>query len=165
MKANTIQEFWNTQTFDYHQTISGLPNGTYKFSVRGYYRDGSSQTRDYTMYGYGADKFVNGTEQLRAIYYANGTSAPIMSLYAGAKKAPEEGFSFQAEREGGKSSGLYVPNTLHEANCALWTGNYQNAEITVTVTDGTLKFGVKKEAGVIDDWSAKIGRASCRERV
>ena len=152
VKANTIQEFWNTQTFDYHQTISGLPNGTYKFSVRGYYRDGSSQTRDYTMYGYGADKFVNGTEQLRAIYYANGTSAPIMSLYAGAKKAPEEGFSFQAEREGGKGSGLYVPNTPHEANCALWTGNYQNAEITVTVTDGTLKFGVKKEAGVIDDW-------------
>ena len=152
VKANTIQEFWNTQTFDYHQTISGLPNGTYKFSVRGYYRDGSSQTRDYTMYGYGADKFVNGTEQLRAIYYANGTSAPIMSLYAGAKKAPEEGFSFQAEREGGKSSGLYVPNTPDEANCALWTGNYQNAEITVTVTDGTLKFGVKKEAGVIDDW-------------
>ena len=152
VKANTIQEFWNTQTFDYHQTISGLPNGTYKFSVRGYYRDGSSQTRDYTMYGYGADKFVNGTEQLRAIYYANGTSAPIMSLYAGAKKAPEEGFSFQAEREGGKSSGLYVPNTPHEANCALWTGNYQNAEITVTVTDGTLKFGIKKEAGVVDDW-------------
>ena len=152
VKANTIQEFWNTQTFDYHQTINGLPNGTYKFSVRGYYRDGSSETRDYTMYGYGADKFANGTEQLRAIYYANGTSAPIMSLYAGAKTAPEEGFSFQAEREGGQGSGLYVPNTPHEANYALWKGNYQNAEITVTVTDGTLKFGVRKEAGVVDDW-------------
>ncbi len=152
VKANTIQEFWNTQTFDYHQTISGLPNGTYKFSVRGYYRDGSSQTRDYTMYGYGADKFLNGAEQLRATYYANGASAPIMSLYAGAKKAPEEGFSFQAERENKQNSGLYVPNTPHEANYALWTGNYQNAEITVTVTDGTLKFGVKKDAGVVDDW-------------
>ena len=152
VKANTIQEFWNTQTFDYHQTINGLPNGTYKFSVRGYYRDGSSETRDYTMYGYGADKFANGTEQLRATYYANGTSAPIMSLYAGAKTAPEEGFSFQAEREGGQGSGLYVPNTPHEANYALWQGNYQNAEITVTVTDGTLKFGVRKEAGVVDDW-------------
>ena len=152
VKANTIQEFWNTQTFDYHQTISGLPNGTYKFSVRGYYRDGSSQTRDYTMYGYGADKFLNATEQLRATYYANGASAPIMSLYAGAKKAPEEGFSFQAERENKQNSGLYVPNTPHEANYALWTGNYQNAEITVTVTDGTLKFGVKKDAGVVDDW-------------
>ena len=152
VKANTIQEFWNTQTFDYHQTISGLPNGTYKFSVRGYYRDGSSQTRDYTMYGYGADKFLNATEQLRATYYANGASAPIMSLYAGAKKAPEEGFSFQAERENKQNSGLYVPNTPHEANCALWMGNYQNAEITVTVTDGTLKFGVKKDAGVVDDW-------------
>ena len=152
VKANTIQEFWNTQTFDYHQTITGLPNGTYKFSVRGYYRDGSSETRDYTMYGYGADKFAKGTEQLRATYYANGTSAPIMSLYAGAKTAPEEGFSFQAEREGGQGSGLYVPNTPHEANYALWKGNYQNAEITVTVTDGTLKFGVRKEAGVVDDW-------------
>lgn len=152
VKANTIQEFWNTQTFDYHQTINGLPNGTYKLSVRGYYRDGSSETRDYTMYGYGADKFANGTEQLRATYYANGTSAPIMSLYAGAKTAPEEGFSFQAEREGGQGSGLYVPNTPHEANYALWKGNYQNAEITVTVTDGTLKFGVRKEAGVVDDW-------------
>ena len=152
VKANTIQEFWNTQTFDYHQTINGLPNGTYKFSVRGYYRDGSSETRDYTMYGYGADKFANGTQQLRATYYANGTSAPIMSLYAGAKTAPEEGFSFQAEREGGQGSGLYVPNTPHEANYALWKGNYQNAEITVTVTDGTLKFGVRKEAGVVDDW-------------
>ena len=152
VKANTIQEFWNTQTFDYHQTITGLPNGTYKFSVRGYYRDGSSETRDYTMYGYGADKFANGTEQLRATYYANGTSAPIMSLYAGAKTAPEEGFSFQAEREKDQGSGLYVPNTPHEANYALWKGNYQNAEITVTVTDGTLKFGVRKEAGVVDDW-------------
>lgn len=152
VKANTIQEFWNTQTFDYHQTINGLPNGTYKFSVRGYYRDGSSETRDYTMYGYGADKFANGTEQLRATYYANGTSAPIMSLYASAKTAPEEGFSFQAEREKDQGSGLYVPNTPHEANYALWKGNYQNAEITVTVTDGTLKFGVRKEAGVVDDW-------------
>lgn len=152
VKANTIQEFWNTQTFDYHQTINGLPNGTYKFSVRGYYRDGSSETRDYTMYGYGADKFAKGTEQLRATYYANGTSAPIMSLYAGAKAAPEEGFSFQAEREKDQGSGLYVPNTPHEANYALWKGNYQNAEITVTVTDGTLKFGVRKEAGVVDDW-------------
>lgn len=152
VKANTIQEFWNTQTFDYHQTINGLPNGTYKFSIRGYYRDGSSETRDYTMYGYGADKFANGTEQLRATYYANGTSAPIMSLYAGAKTAPEEGFSFQAEREKDQGSGLYVPNTPHEANYALWKGNYQNAEITVTVTDGTLKFGVRKEAGVVDDW-------------
>ena len=129
-----------------------MPNGTYKFSVRGYYRDGSSETRDYTMYGYGADKFANGTEQLRATYYANGTSAPIMSLYAGAKTAPEEGFSFQAEREKDQGSGLYVPNTPHEANYALWKGNYQNAEITVTVTDGTLKFGVRKEAGVVDDW-------------
>ncbi len=152
VKANTIQEFWNTQTFNYHQTINGLPNGTYKFSVRGYYRDGSSETRDYTMYGYGAEKFANGTEQLRATYYANGTSAPIMSLYAGAKTAPEEGFSFQAEREKDQGSGLYVPNTPHEANYALWKGNYQNAEITVTVTDGTLKFGVRKEAGVVDDW-------------
>lgn len=152
VKANTIQEFWNTQTFDYHQTINGLPNGTYKFSVRGYYRDGSSETRDYTMYGYGADKFAKGTEQLRATYYANGTSAPIMSLYAGAKTAPEEGFSFQAEREKDQGSGLYVPNTPHEANYALWKGNYQNAEITVTVTDGTLKFGVRKEASVVDDW-------------
>ena len=152
VKANTIQEFWNTQTFDYHQTINGLPNGTYKFSVRGYYRDGSSETRDYTMYGYGADKFAKGTEQLRAAYYANGTSAPIMSLYAGAKTAPEEGFSFQAEREKDQGSGLYVSNTPHEANYALWKGNYQNAEITVTVTDGTLKFGVRKEAGVVDDW-------------
>ena len=152
VKANTIQEFWNTQTFDYHQTINGLPNGTYKFSIRGYYRDGSSETRDYTMYGYGADKFAKGTEQLRATYYANGTSAPIMSLYAGAKTAPEEGFSFQAEREKDQGSGLYVPNTPHEANYALWKGNYQNAEITVTVTDGTLKFGVRKEAGVVDDW-------------
>ena len=119
VKANTIQEFWNTQTFDYHQTITGLPKGT---------------------------------EQLRATYYANGTSAPIMSLYAGAKTAPEEGFSFQAEREKDQGSGLYVPNTPHEANYALWKGNYQNAEITVTVTDGTLKFGVRKEAGVVDDW-------------
>ena len=152
VKANTIQEFWNTQTFDYHQTINGLPNGTYKFSIRGYYRDGSSETRDYTMYGYGANKFANGTEQLRATYYANGTSAPIMSLYAGAKTAPEEGFSFQAEREKDQGSGLYVPNTPHEANYALWKGNYQNAEITVTVTDGTLKFGVRKEAGVVDNW-------------
>ena len=152
VKANTIQEFWNTQTFDYHQTINGLPNGTYKFSVRGYYRDGSSETRDYTMYGYGADKFAKGTEQLRATYYANGTSAPIMSLYAGAKTAPEEGFRVQAEREKDQGSGLYVPNTPHEANYALWKGNYQNAEITVTVTDGTLKFGVRKEAGVVDDW-------------
>ena len=75
-----------------------------------------------------------------------------MSLYAGAKTAPEEGFSFQAEREKDQGSGLYVPNTPHEANYALWKGNYQNAEITVTVTDGTLKFGVRKEAGVVDDW-------------
>ena len=57
-------EKWNT-TFDVYQDLVGLPDGYYRLSVQGFYRDGNSATEN---------------RERHAILYAGETTIPLMSI-------------------------------------------------------------------------------------
>ncbi len=151
--ANRTMEFWCTKAIDFYQTITGLPNGTYKVSCRGYYRDGAAEKRNGRNDPMAATKKANGTETLRAYLYANTSEEPLMSIFNDPNPNSDEGFNFKALNDDGTESSYMVPNKTSEANETFYYGHYQNKELTAYVTDGTLRIGVRKSDGAADDWT------------
>lgn len=159
MNCNRVYEMWSSYTASITQTVKELPVGTYGLSVQGYYREGSADdVKDWNgVDPFGYDLYSAGTEHHYATYYANSSSAPLMSIFEGAKDARETGYEYNAKMTDPEfldvmESGKWVPNSTDQASYALFYGAYLNDEIKTSVADGTLTIGVKKEQGVNDDW-------------
>ena len=75
----TDAEFFE-RTFDMHQTISGLPNGTYRLQVKGFHRPGS--------YSAVYSDFMSGTDNVSAVLYANADSQTLANIVRDAQDAP-----------------------------------------------------------------------------
>jgi hypothetical protein len=160
VRCNAVKEFWNLATVNMHQTLSGMPNGTYGLSVQGFYRDGSSEPRGdngaNSSYS-GIDHYKAGTNVNNAVYYINGNSNPLKSIYSEAKTTMAEGtFEYNAQSVGEdgtwSESGNFVPNNTNSASSAIFGGAYQNDVIKASVADGNIMIGVKKDAAVNDNW-------------
>lgn len=138
VRCNRAHESWNSNSFDLRQTITGIPNGTYVVSIQGYYRDGGDPQ----------GKFANGTEVLRAYYFANGESKPLMSTFGGGVDEKDDLHDLGA-------AGKWAPNSLDNASAVFFYGEYKNEPLVVEVTDGTLTLGVTKTSneGQSADWS------------
>lgn len=141
---NRAVESWSNSVGSFYQDITGLPNGTYGLTLQGYYRDGSTNAI--------GPKHTNGSEVIRAYYFANEVSAPLMSICENGVEDYIEGAfedtyddGYWYPGDGGKALG-------NAAQC-FYMGYYWNPEIQVIVTNGTLRIGVKKDAGVGDDWT------------
>ena len=134
-EVNYNGEKFNT-TFDVYQTLSGIPNGVYTLSCQGFYRDGG--------YADAASLRSSGKEALNAVLYANGESTQLPSIFSAAGKNGTVGVN---------SSLGYIPNTQPEASAYLSAGLYAGTSVTVTVTDNTLRIGVKKTNAVTNDWT------------
>lgn len=159
INCNRVFEMWSSYSASLTQTIKDLPVGTYGLSVQGYYREGSADNvKDWDgVSPFGYDLWSTGTEHHYAKYFANSTTADIMSIFDGAKDAREEGYEYNAKMTDPEfldvmESGKWVPNSTDQASWALFYGAYKNPEIKTSVADGTLNIGVKKEQGVNDDW-------------
>ena len=142
--ANRAFESWNGSVGEFAQTITGLPDGRYGLTLQGYYRDGST--------GGVGSKHVEGTEVIRAYYFANSVKHPLMSICENCVTEPIENV-FPVEVEGG----YFLPgdggSALPNASNSFYLDFYWNEEIFVTVAGGTLKIGVGKDSGVGDDWT------------
>ncbi len=141
---NCAVESWSNSVGSFYQDITGLPNGTYGLTVQGYYRDGSTNAI--------GPKHDNGTEVIRAYYFANEVSAPLMSICDNGVQDYIEGAfedtyddGYWYPGDGGKALG-------NAAQC-FYMGYYWNEDIQVIVTNGTLRIGIKKDGGVGDDWT------------
>ena len=136
--ANMNGEKFNT-TFDVYQELVGVPNGVYELTMQGFYRNGG--------YADAATARTNGTEALNAVLYMNDTEVALPSIFEGAGKAGTTGVN---------TAHGYIPNGQGEASTYFNGnnfGNYKVGPISVTVTDGTLKIGVKKTEAVTNDWT------------
>ena len=136
--ANMNGEKYNT-IFDVYQEIVGVPNGVYELTMQGFYRNGG--------YADAATARTNGTEALNAILYMNDTEVALPSIFEGAGKSGTTGVN---------TAHGYIPNGQGDASAyfnANNYGNYQVGPISVTVTDGTLRIGVKKSTEVTNDWT------------
>ena len=149
--ANDAEKF-NT-TFDYFQLLQGLPAGTYKVSVQGFYRAGYAN-EDY-------DSFVaDPTADSNAFLYATGeetVSAPLHRLASQpiVMESLSDGWVYANE-----ANFLAVPNSMTTAGDAFQTPGddganlYSNNNVIVKVgEDGKLTIGLKKDVQIANDWT------------
>jgi len=128
-------EFFST-TFDFSQTLTGLPNGTYRVSVQGFYRNGNYSQSEYNNY-------LNGTDVVTAYLYANQSSTTLKSIYADVSDDWYNGAV--------SLSGVYFPNNMYCASMFFADGKYANA-VETKVSDGTLKLGINNDSYVGNNW-------------
>ena len=138
--GNGAREIWyNKGAYDIGYKLTGLPDGVYRFTFSGFYRDGNAA-------GIGA-KHQNGTEVIRPELYINEKTQPVMSTCAPELTTSSKGCNFN-------SSGIYVPNSLGDAAQATAAGYYVNKAIKVIITDGVIDLGVRASEGAdgTEDW-------------
>ena len=151
--ASCTAEKYNTN-FDYYQLLQGLPEGTYKLSVQGFYRAGSPDG-DYTLWSNDPNSDNN------AILYAatddHSVDTPLQRLASGAQPMDELLSDWAWADE---SKGLAVPNRMWTAADAFKTvGNngaklFSNNSIIVKVgPEGRLTIGLKKDVQISADWT------------
>ena len=139
--ANRAAECWSGGHGEFYQVITGIPNGTYGLTVQGFYRDGPTSGV--------LSKYEEGTEEFRGWYFANDATAPLMSICANGatEEVPDALIA---------DGGFFNPGNgweaLPRATTAFYLGYYQNPELKVVVTDGTLRIGIRKESDTDDDW-------------
>ena len=141
-ESNFCGEKWNTASFDVAQELKGLPNGNYILRAQGFYRMGGGGNNP----DLAAQRHQSGTETLNAMLYANDESIPLMSIIEGAQRNK---FTYG---ESISTTYGYVPQNMESAASAFSQGLYEH-ELPVTVTDGTLRIGVKKTVASSNDWT------------
>jgi hypothetical protein len=135
-------EFWNG-TFDFWQKVSGLPQGTYRLSVQGYYREGDN---DVTYQSY-----LNEEENLTAELYAGEYAQPLVSVYS--YEYPREVSGCWTYSSGGWFGGErhYFPNNMYSASVAFANGAYRNS-LEFETDGGDVQIGVKNEVWNNSNW-------------
>ena len=130
--------------YDTYIEATDVPDGKYRFSMAGYYRDGT-----------GAEAIQNykaGTSTLNAKIYANENTTDIQSIGIGMRtsKAWDNADESSAEVEG---TTYYVPNSQEVATFYFNENKYPMQSVDVIVSNGTLRFGMKKETTIAYDWT------------
>lgn len=134
--GNGVREIWsNTGAYDIGYQLTGLPEGVYRFTFSGYYRDGAVATI--------GSRHDDGTEVIRPEIYVNDVTQPVMSTC----KATANGKGCDTQ-----SGNYYVPNNIGNGAVATREGIYVNKAIKVVITDGVIDLGVRATEGVSDDW-------------
>lgn len=131
----------NNQTMNEYTTLTELPSGVYEFTVQAFYRDADWSDAL-------TQRFVNGTDELRAEYYAGSASAKVMSIY-------KDGHATRVDNTFTKEvAGKWLPGSHTDAARSFRDYNaYMNDYIEATVTDGTLKIGLSKiDNNTPNDW-------------
>ena len=149
-RCNRVREVWHlVQNYQDFVVLEGLPNGTYRFRIQGWYRDGDAinaeEDADFWT------RYDNGTSVKRAEYFANAAKGAVKLVTDEAFEGEtplEASFSYNEERD------LYLPNSMATASKLFvdFPDAYQNEWIEAVVTDGTLVLGVQKNEGAHHDW-------------
>lgn len=141
-RGSMIVESWNSgDNVEISQEVS-VPNGRYSLTFQGFYRDGSVEDV--------GTRYANGNEKIRAMFYANGSEAPLRSIIY-----PDHTSALTDPARWPKQTGdtWYVPNSMQDCSRAMNIENvYHNDPIEATVTDGILRIGVKKTGSSGNDW-------------
>lgn len=140
---NNLQnaEFFNTD-FDTWQDLQGLPDGTYRLSLQGFYRAG--------LEGPAYEAKQSGSETLNAELYvttdSKTTITKMQSIFTG---APTSKLGVDGEINLGQ---WWVPNTMSAAAVYFAKDYYKDNSIEVQVTNGQLRIGLRKSTTIRRDW-------------
>lgn len=126
-------------TFDLYQTITGLDNGDYEVAIQAFQRAGGN---DEVL----AARKV-GTEKVEGYLYANDAEQGLKSVF--------DEYLAEAAVSGNDynpSEGRYYVNGMAGFRVAADKGLYWNV-VKATVTDGTLKIGIKNTSSANGYWN------------
>ena len=134
--SSSVVEFFE-MTFDFNQTIMGLPAATYVLKVQAFNRPGAAQTA-YTNYHKGTNKVATklyaGKNDMKVCHFAEG---------AGRSKLHNDDLPMSSPKG-------YVPDTKASAAAYFGKGRYDN-ELLFSIDETTdLKIGVKFTSTTID---------------
>lgn len=146
---NSLQEAWdNSRYYVHYIVLNDIPNGTYKFTPYGYYREDWESQEAW-------DRYNNNETICRAQYFAGESIHNFMH-------PADPGFTDKPDYEGVEGDwrsvealgGNWIPNCTTAGSTAILAGIYKNEPIEAVVTDGTLVLGVVKYTGDYHDWVA-----------
>ena len=139
--GHEVMEFYNCD-FDFHQTITDIPNGKYIVKVQAFYRVGGNDSGA----GYQA-----GSEKITAKLYANDEESSLTSMY----KYTADVMGVTPNLLNGYVNGLESANLAFSSYNALADDYYYTEnEVSVIVMDGTLTFGLRNVGHAGSSWCA-----------
>lgn len=134
-------EFWNG-TFDIHQELKNIPNGTYRVSYQGFYRCAGNTTA--------LPLYNKKQEKLTAYAYAGDVKKPLKSVFSASQS--KNFTNSYSPRTINLFGGTFYPNGLQGARHCFDQGLYRDS-FTVEVTDGTLTIGFANPTAADDNWA------------
>ena len=141
--TNLAEVFYNAdgstpdyETYKITQKINGLPDGWYRLTAQGFYRDGAGKKGSGTSNASSTFGF-DDPDQARAHLIIGNYYTPIQSLYS--ENAP-----------GTDDNGR--PMWLGEAKEAFDQGYYNNNAVVGKAVNGVLEIGVRREDAIDHDW-------------
>lgn len=128
---------WYNGNYDVNQTLSDLPNGTYKLQAQGYYRPGGNG---------------NTSDAQNALLYGGAFTSPVV-LIASEGKSSADATNGYTTANTNSGSTVYVPNSQADAAKVFANTEAYNNEVTFVVSNGTVKIGFKKNTLIQNDWT------------
>ena len=150
-------EFYNTN-FNIYQEIKGMPEGYYRFTCQGYYRDGANADVYAKSISTDEEGNISPTNILNAKLYAQNWSSDIQS-WSQFYTVGEEFTGYYSPNindetiEAGQI--LYFADTMEGANYLFDTKNINvdGNKVDFHISGGTMKLGIKKEETISADWT------------
>ena len=137
--ANSTMEFYE-KTFDFNQTINGLPAGTYDLKAKGFNRPGT-YTDTYADY-------QNGKNNVVAYLYAGSANTKLCHLAEGASKT-----KLHSDDQSVSSPAAYVPNTMASSATYFTKGYYENSLLFNLTKATDLKIGIRQTTSASYYWT------------
>lgn len=138
------------KTYDTYQDITGLTPGSYRLSLKGYYRAGTSSD-DWRHYSNNETEYQYS--QIYAVSSSKEFTLPLVFCGSGAR---EESLGGAVSEVGDRWEGgvKYVPNNMEAAHYWFEEGFYCNTLNNIKVDeDGKLRIGIKKAQNLNSDWT------------
>ncbi len=136
-RPNRVFETWNYTNFEFYQTLN-VPNGKYELTAHALF----SPTEGFGTCKADYDDYVaNGDATVNGYLYANAESVKLPSIYSFTSETPVADYAAKPLVDGGVS---IVDGWWQAARAMAEDDKFKTETITVTVTDGNLRFGIKE---------------------
>lgn len=154
-----VVERWHRIDHKASITLTDIPNGTYSFTVQGYYRDGEAVNDNPAESAETRRRAGTGNFVQAATYFAGTETGYFKSIFAEAKDASQDGFPAGVDlidEDDIFIKTVYIPNSMGDAAVAFHQAAdvdvadsatpYMNEWISAGVAEGALTVGVEKHA-------------------
>lgn len=138
-RPNRVYETWNFSNLDFYQSLN-VPDGEYEVRAHAVYSPtgiGGTSLSDYNSYD------TNGDATVFAALYANNEQVKLPSIYSFTSPSPVADYAY---RDLGGSVSI-VDGCWQIARAMGEDDKFLTEPLRVTVTDGTLRVGIKSLSG------------------